>query len=120
MLPNYMQAKNSINSADNESQQLSRKNHLNIIYNLANYHAIFDAVGQDNVSRFVKHLKENGHIVSIQDRIDKPLVPLFTATTSIMRSRWGYYMITEKLRCCSRQTYYCFRARKIHQYRPVL
>lgn len=47
-----------------------------------NYHAIFDAVGQDSASRFVKHLKANGHIVAIQDRIDKPLDPPFTRTIS--------------------------------------
>ncbi|WP_028868057.1 alcohol dehydrogenase catalytic domain-containing protein [Psychromonas arctica] len=47
-----------------------------------NYHAIFDAVGQDSASRFVKHLKANGHIVAIQDRIDKPLDPPFTRSIS--------------------------------------
>lgn len=36
-----MQAKNSINSVDNESQQLSRKNQLNVSYHLANYHGLF-------------------------------------------------------------------------------
>ncbi len=46
------------------------------------YHAIFDAVGQDSACHFVQHLKANGHIVSIQDRINKPLDPPFTRSIS--------------------------------------
>lgn len=46
------------------------------------YYALFDAVGQDSASHFVKHLKANGHVISIQDRIDKPLDPPFTRTIS--------------------------------------
>lgn len=44
------------------------------------YHALFDAVDQNSASHFVKHLKANGHIISIQDRTDKSLDPPFDPT----------------------------------------
>jgi NADPH:quinone reductase-like Zn-dependent oxidoreductase len=46
------------------------------------YYALFDAFGQNSASHLVKHLKANGHVISIQDRIDKPLDPPFTRTIS--------------------------------------
>jgi cell division inhibitor SulA len=60
MLSNYMQAKNKINSADNESQQLSHENYLNVSYNLANYHALLTHMNNDQDQRWILFIAPPG------------------------------------------------------------
>lgn len=46
------------------------------------YFAIFDAVSEASAASHVPHLKSNGHIVCIQDRINRPVDPAFTRNIS--------------------------------------
>ncbi|MGL4826946.1 MAG: alcohol dehydrogenase catalytic domain-containing protein [Vibrionaceae bacterium] len=46
------------------------------------YFAIFDAVGGKTAAELVPHLRANGHVICILDRIPEPLDPPFTRTIS--------------------------------------
>jgi cell division inhibitor SulA len=64
MLSNYMQANNKTNSANNESnnesKQLSRKNYLNVSYNLANYHDLLAHMNNDQDQRWILFIAPPG------------------------------------------------------------
>ncbi|ABM03976.1 hypothetical protein Ping_2235 [Psychromonas ingrahamii 37] len=60
MLSNCMQAKNKIKSENNKSLHLSRKNHVNVSYNLANYHALLAHMNNDQDQRWILFIAPPG------------------------------------------------------------